>query len=314
MPLNEFFDTVLLVRKVSSKISRNGKAFLQVEVGDKTDNFCFNCFEGGQPFAFFKNLNASFPQVIQIKGQTENYGERLSPRIKEVLAIGPDTQDLWLDKLLEKPQESIEALREELSAYLESIAQESLRATVAQVFEDVGEAFINSVAAVSMHHGYLHGLLEHTVHVTRAAVALLPLYPEINRDLVISGALLHDIGKVLEYRYASIDGIERTTLGRLQGHVVLGYRLVRSAALRHHLESQLLERLEHIVLSHQGEPEWGAAVFPSTPEAVFVSLIDNLDAKLGMVQQQLRKAMPQQPFSDFVPGLQTRLCTLAITE
>jgi 3'-5' exoribonuclease len=165
-----------------------------------------------------------------------------------------------------------------------------------------------------MHHAYWHGLLEHSVHVTRIVHILLPLYPQENKDLAIAGALLHDVGKVLEYRYESIEGIDRTRLGRLEGHVVLGYRLVRSAALRHQLESEWLERLEHILLSHQGELAWGAAVYPSTPEAIFIALADNFDAKMAMVQQQLRKALPQQIFSDFVPGLQTRLMTQPLVD
>ena len=309
LPLNSGFDCVFLVKKLQFKTSKNGNEFLQVEVGDQDDSFTFNCFDGTQPFVFFKQTSAVFPQVVRVKGNTENFGDKFSPRIREVIAV-TDELDKWLDKLIEKPVEAVSKLTEELWLYVNSIQNECLKNTVKQVFDDLGESFISSVAAVSMHHGYIHGLLEHTVHVTRAADVLQKIYPEINRDLVIAGSLLHDVGKVLEYRYESSEGIERTVIGRLQGHVVLGYRLVRGAGLRHKLDLQTLEMLEHIVLSHQGEPEWGAAVYPSTPEAVFVSLVDNLDAKIGMVQQALRKSVPQQVFSDFIPGLQTKLCTI----
>ena len=199
-----------------------------------------------------------------------------------------------------------------MTELVETIQYPALRATVRQVFEELGEQFTNSVAAVSMHHAYIHGLLEHTVHVTRVVQALLPLYAEVDADLAIAGALLHDIGKVLEYQYTATEGIDRTDIGRLQGHVILGYRLTRSAALKNHLNPVWLEQLEHIVLSHQGEPEWGAAVYPATAEAVLVSLADNADARMGMVHQQLKKAVPTQTFSDFVPGLETRLYTKAL--
>ena len=91
--------------------------------------------------------------------------------------------------------------------------------------------------------------------------------------------------------------------GILQGHVVLGYQIVRKAALKARLDPDRLERLEHIVLSHQGEPAWGAAVYAATPEAVFVSMVDNLDARLGMVQRALRQAPENEPFSERLNGL-----------
>jgi 3'-5' exoribonuclease len=152
-----------------------------------------------------------------------------------------------------------------------------------------------------MHHAYRCGLLEHTVHMARACRSLLPLYPEVHADLALAGVLLHDIGKTDEY----VPGLStrRSRAGILQGHVVLGYRHVRKAGIVNKLNPDLLERLEHIILSHQGELEWGAAAMAATPEAVFVSLVDNLDAKMGMVQRALRQATPGDEFSDFLPGL-----------
>jgi 3'-5' exoribonuclease len=95
----------------------------------------------------------------------------------------------------------------------------------------------------------------------------------------------------------------------LQGHVVLGYQLARKAGMKAKLLPDLLERLEHIILSHQGEPEWGAAVYAATPEAVFVSMIDNLDARMGMVQRALRQAVEGDEFSERLPGLNSALLT-----
>ncbi|HEX2101473.1 MAG TPA: HD domain-containing protein, partial [Candidatus Synoicihabitans sp.] len=185
-----------------------------------------------------------------------------------------------------------------------------LRLTVRGVFEEVGDGFRSAPAAISMHHAYRHGLLEHTVHMARAAKALLPLYTEVDPALAISGILVHDVGKVIEYEGAL--GARRSRRGTLQGHVVLGYQLVRKAGLRARLDADRLERLEHIGLSHQGEPEWGAAVYAATPEAVFVSMIDNLDAKMGMVQRALRTAAAGDPFSERLPGLNGPLLTAPI--
>jgi 3'-5' exoribonuclease len=141
--------------------------------------------------------------------------------------------------------------------------------------------------------------------MARAAQALLPLYPEVDADLALAGILLHDVGKTIEYEGAM--ATRRTRRGLLQGHVVLGYQLVRKGGLKARLDAERLERLEHIILSHQGEPEWGAAVYAATPEAVFVSMVDNLDARLGMVQRALRQTPAGEEFSERLPGLSSAL-------
>ena len=184
--------------------------------------------------------------------------------------------------------------------------------TVRGVFEEVGEVFRYCPAAVSMHHAYRHGLLEHTIHMARACRALLPLYTEVDPDLAMAGILLHDTGKTIEYEGTL--ATKRSRRGILQGHVVLGYQLARKHGIKARLDADRLERLEHIILSHQGEPEWGAAVYAATPEAVFVSMVDNLDAKMGMVQRALRQAGDTTEFSERLPGLNTALLTTPLAQ
>lgn len=302
------FTTVVVVRKINKKLSKNGSPFLQIEVGDAVDSLSFNCYEGSDIFNFFQQPTTRFPQIIKIQGIIDFFADKLSPKIKTIQAIDDASYETYLEQLIEKPEESLDALKENLNQLIAQISYPALAATVQQVFKDLGTGFFDSVAAISMHHAYIHGLLEHTVHVGRVVQNLIELYPNVNADIALAGALLHDVGKVLEYHY-SLDGIERTCVGRLQGHVVLGYRLVRSAGLRQKLHPVWLERLEHIILSHQGEPEWGAAVYPSTPEAVLVGLADNLDAKMEMVHHSMKKAIEEMPFSEFIQGLQTRLLT-----
>ncbi len=128
----------------------------------------------------------------------------------------------------------------------------------------------------------------------------------------MAGVLVHDTGKVIEYEGSLAS--KRSRKGILQGHVVLGYQLVRKAGLKAKLDADRLERLEHIVLSHQGEPAWGAAVWAATPEAVFVSMIDNLDAKMGMVQRLLRQADESSEFSERHMGLNSPLLTKPVPQ
>ena len=301
------FTSVLLVRKVTARTAKNESSYLSVELGDRTGAFSFTCFGDSPLFDFFKNLPES--AVVRIEAKTDYYQNRLSPRIsradqltdEELAAPGV------LENLIETTPENPELLWEELQGFVAGLGHAELRATAQAVFEDIGAAFKASPAAIAMHHAYRHGLLEHTVHMARARRALLPLYPEVDPDLALTGILLHDIGKTIEYESTLVT--QRSRKGLLQGHVVLGYQLVRRAGLKVKLAADRLERLEHIILSHQGELEYGAAVMAATPEAVFVSMIDNLDARMGMVQRALRQAGPGDEFSERLPGLNAQLLT-----
>ncbi len=303
------FAAVLLFLRAAARKARNGSDFLVVELGDKTGSFSATCFGDTASFAFFSEQAEG--SVVRIEGQTDRYQGKFSPRLTAVGVLGPEEieQGQWLTKLVVSAQEDAGALWAELQAMVDAIAHEGLRAVTRQVFENIGERFRISPAATAMHHAYRHGLLEHTVHVARVARALLPLYPEVDPSLVLAGALLHDVGKTIEYQGELAATKSRT--GILQGHVVLGYRLVRQAAMKAKptLEPEVLERLEHIILSHQGELEWGAAALACTPEALFVAQCDNFDAKMGMVQQALRNTPVSQEFSDYLPGLRISLLT-----
>lgn len=301
------FASVLLLRRLILKTASNGNAFLSLEFADRTGSFTATLFSDHPHFEGCRVLAEGSP--VRVEGRVEYYQNRLSPRLQSVVCLNEEelAASGALDRLVELPPEDPHEMWREFETFIEAISHDELRLTVRGVLEEVGEAFRTAPAAISMHHAYRHGLLEHTLHMARAARALLPLYREVDHDLALAGILVHDVGKVIEYEGAL--GTRRSRRGVLQGHVVLGYQLVRKAGLKARLDPDRLERLEHIVLSHQGEPEWGAAVYAATPEAVFVSMVDNLDAKLGMVQRALRHANPAEAFSERLPGLNSALLT-----
>jgi len=247
--------------------------------------------------------------VVRVEGRVEFYQGRFSPRLARAVVMDEAALSApgVLDALVETAPEDAEAMWKEFNDCIDAIRHDELRLTVRGVFEEVGAVFRWVPAAVSMHHAYRHGLLEHTLHMARAARALLPHYPQVDADLALAGILLHDTGKCIEYEGTL--ATKRSRKGILQGHVVLGYQLTRKHGMKARLDAERLERLEHIILSHQGEPEWGAAVYAATPEAVFVSMVDNLDARLGMVQRALRQAGDGEEFSERLPGLSSALLT-----
>ncbi len=304
---SDTFASVLLIRRVTTRTAKNGNAYLSVELGDKTGSFSVNVWGDAPAFELFSSLREG--GVVRIEAEVDYYRDAFSPKLFRAESIAPEALagSAVLANLVETAPEDADALWTEFQQHIAAIQHPEIRATVQAVFDDIGEAFRVAPAAVAMHHAYRHGLLEHTTHMARAARALLPLYPEVDADLALAGVLVHDTGKVIEYQGDLVTSKSRR--GLLQGHVVLGYQLVRKAGMKVKLAPDLLERLEHIVLSHQGELEWGAAVIAATPEAVFVAKVDDLDAKMGMVQRLLRHAgeTPAEEFSEKHFGLNSQL-------
>jgi 3'-5' exoribonuclease len=302
------FRSVLVVKRVGTKTASNGNLFLSVELGDRGGSFSCTVFSDNPVHDVLKSAGEGV--VVRVDGKSDSFQGRFSPRLLSASVVSePELSETpgLMDTLVELPPEPAEQLWAELEQFIAAISHDELRLTTRGVFDEIGEAFRVSAAAVAMHHAYRHGLLEHTVHMARACKALLPLYAEVDPSLAMTGILLHDTGKVIEYQGSL--STTRSRKGILQGHVVLGYQLVRKAGLKSKLDAERLERLEHIILSHQGEPEWGAAAYAATPEAVFVSMIDNLDAKMGMVQRALRQSSNEVEFSERLPGLNTSLLT-----
>ncbi len=304
---NRPFTATLLLRRLTVKTASNGNAYLSVELGDRTGSFSATLFADHPQFEELRLLIEG--AALRVEGRIEHYQGRLSPRLGTLQPLDESAlaEPGVLDNLVELAPEDAGPMWTEFESLIDGITHDELRMTTRAVFEEIGEAFRTAPAAMAMHHAYRHGLLEHTLRMARACRVLLPLYPEVDPSLALAGILLHDTGKVIEYEGSLVT--KRSRRGILQGHVVLGYQLVRKAGLKSRLDPDRLERLEHIILSHQGEPAWGAAVYAATPEAVFVSMIDNLDAKMGMVQRALRQSTGADEFSERLPGLNGPLLT-----
>ncbi len=296
------FELVAVLRSIQIRIAKNSSEFLMLDFGDNSGAFSAMCFDSSPAFAHLRD--AQVGDVFEVRATSDFYQGRLSPKIDSVRRLEDcEIAQVYASLAPVSPFDP-EKMRQELEGFIEKISNESLRATVNTAIESTAGRFFTSTAAVKMHHAYMFGLLEHSLRCARMADALLGLYPEVDRDLAMAGVILHDVGKVLEYSQGLAP--DKTRLGVLQGHVVLGYRLVRRAGLKNNLSEDLLERLEHIILSHQGEPEWGAAVKAATPEAIFVSNIDNFDAKMGALEAALAEGD-----SEFVevPALRVKVLT-----
>lgn len=162
---------------------------------------------------------------------------------------------------------------------IDSLTDPDISLLIRSIFNDseTRAKFIDAPAAKAMHGAYLHGLLEHVVRQAELAEAACRCYPQAQRDMVIAGVLLHDIGKIVEFSWNM--NIEYTKFGYLQGHALIGDRLIFDRGRELGISEETALRLSHLILSHHGEKEYGAIVLPQTLEAVILHGVDNLEAK-----------------------------------
>ncbi|MBO6103172.1 MAG: HD domain-containing protein, partial [Opitutales bacterium] len=297
------FRARFILKALHVKTAKNGSEYFLADFSDNTGSISVPVF--ADSLAYIALAGAKAGEGFFAEGVSDFYNGRLSPKIDALTKMTDAELAENLPNLVESSPFDAAEMKAELFEIIDMIPNAKVRETVLYALNDAGDAFFTSTAAIKMHHAYAHGLLEHSLKLAKLAVRLLPIYDFVNPSLALAGAVLHDIGKVLEYSQGL--SAEKTRLGVLQGHVVLGFRIVRKAALKCKLDANLAERLEHIILSHQGELEWGAAALAATPEAVFVSMLDYLDARMGAVYGALRGASGGAEFSELVPALQARI-------
>lgn len=203
---------------------------------------------------------------------------------------------------LHGPARSIDAMEAGLRALLASIQEPHLALLLARIFGDASplwERYRIAPAAKRYHQAYRHGLLEHCLTVAEAVSAVAETFPEIERDVAVTGALLHDIGKLDAYGQDTTS-IDLTDIGRLQGEIALGYYMVRREIEQiERFPKELEWQVLHIVLSHHGSLEHGSPVVPCTREATLVHMIDNLGGKLGSFDRVERDLSPGQRWAAF---------------
>jgi 3'-5' exoribonuclease len=228
---------------------------------------------------------------LRAKVQPTNFGPQLE--IRRIRPIEKSDQQDGFDPLMCRPASRFDPeqmLAEMVSIAKEQIQDESLRQLVLDIFDAHREQILLWPAARKNHHAWLGGFLEHVLNVTRTCVQLADkyadLYPELNppldKDLVIAGAMLHDVGKLRELKLSAATA-DYSASGELIGHILQGRDILRETAIGREIDAEKLLRLEHVIVAHQRLPEWGSPKPPMTPEALIVHYADDLDAKINMM-------------------------------
>lgn len=262
--------------------TQNGKHYIKTFVSDRSAQVTARMWNAT------KEIFAGMPDggFARIRGRIENYQNNLQCIIEQVAPARDGTFELC--DLLAQTSKNINTMWGRIVEILGSIQNRHLSALLQAYLDDekLMEDFRRAPAAMSFHHAYIGGLLEHTLNAIEVADAMVRFYPGLNRDVVIAGIFLHDIAKTWELHYACAFGY--TDGGQLVGHIVKSAMWVEHKAkaaeqlLGEPIPQALIDVIQHIIISHHGVPEFGAIKPPSTPEAIAVHHIENLDAKLMM--------------------------------
>lgn len=270
---------VFALRERTLKERRDGVPFLRLELADRTGEIDGMVWED----ALATNAAIVDAEFVRVRGRVERYQRKNQLNLASVEPVPPDQVNVKFF-LPETPRSRNELWRQ-LDEIRKSVREPYLAKLLGAFFDD--EAFVvafrDAPAAKRFHHAYIGGLLEHTTLVATLAAGLVDRYPELDRDLLIAGALLHDVGKIRELTFRTT--IDYSDEGRLLGHIVIGDRMVtqRMAQIPDFPEP-LAQKLRHLLLSHHGELEYGSPVSIRMAEAFALHFLDNLDAKLNTVK------------------------------
>ena len=284
---------VLVIKKDLKRSARTQGIRLEMDLRDSSGLIKGIVFDDAE--AVGENITEG--KIYEIEGVISTYNkERRIVIDKDSIRV---LEDADIYSYLPHTEEDIDSMWDELVEYIKSVKDKHMHALLKYFFLDdheFAEKFKLAPAAVFYHQNYVGGLLEHTLKVVNISLVLAREYEGIDRDLLLTGALLHDVGKVKEY---SLFPLERTPEGRLLGHIALGYNMVKNKI--DNLRSipgigfpKVMElRILHMILSHHGKLEWGSPVVPMTAEALVLHYADVIDSKMWSVFEKLKEAERQ---------------------
>lgn len=262
--------------------AKTGRSWLQLELSDRTGRI------DGKMWDKFEDAVALFgcDDIVKVQGRAKLYNDQIELTVEQVLPAQDNDYDLA--DFFPHTKEDVDKLYAKLRSAVEKVEDPWIKRLLTSVVEDTGVVpkLKRAPAAMTMHHAFIGGLLEHTVSVIGLMQGVADHYPELDRDLLLAGIVLHDIGKTEELSYAR--GFGYTTEGQLIGHIALGLGLVRKKIdAIPDFPRPLAVLIEHMILSHHGSYEFGSPKLPQCREAIALHYLDDLDSKMAAMRATL---------------------------
>lgn len=291
-----------LCKNRQSLKSRAGKTYLSLKLQDKTGTVDAKVWDLNNDIKSFEEND-----FIKIDANVITYQNDIQLNVRKIRRSMEGEYDPT--DYIPCSEKNIEAMYVELMGYIKTIQSPFVKKLLDIIFrenEDVSKRFKTHSAAKSLHHGYLGGLLEHTLSVTQICDFLAPRYKYVDRDILIASAMLHDVGKVLELSEFPVN--DYTDDGQLLGHLIIGSELIRDTArMIDGFPKELESLLKHCMLSHHGEYEYGSPKLPKTIEAFILHCADNMDAKTKAIEEMLDNSSVQGNWVGYQKMLQRNI-------
>ena len=293
------FEGFLLVRSSDQRVGSNGSKYLDMNLTDRTGEINCKVWDG----------NVAPPPagtVIKVRGLVQEYNGRLQLRVERLRASTAEDQ-VELSLLVPCAPESPEKMRQEIEDTIDGFKSDDLKKLVREMLRLAGDRLAWFPAAQRLHHAERSGLLHHTTGMLRTAEHIIAAYPFLNGDLLRAGVILHDLSKISEMKSDEMGNVsDYTRDGLLIGHLVRGVATLAQAAKNVGVEGEMVVLLEHMIISHHGEPDYGSPRMPMFPEAEVLHWIDLLDARMNEMQGIMERT-PAGAFSEKIWSLDRRL-------
>ena len=276
------FTMFLIVTKSEVKTSVTGKQFLNLELRDKSLALPSKVWDNAEDYS--KKLKEG--TVVKVTGLIEDFKGAMQIKIGKI-SPAKESDDVKPEDFLPKSQRPLSEMFNELDQVIVSIKNPFLNQLIKVILtNDKFEKYSKAPAGKGWHHAYIHGLLEHTLEIIKICELMCSIHPDLKRDLLITGALLHDFGKTEELTFDSV--FEYSDKGKLIGHIMIGaLEVEKAAASIQNFPEDLKDQLIHLILSHQGKLEFASPVEPRTVEAIVLYQADELSAKTNAYKKAI---------------------------
>ena len=294
----KLFDGFFLVLARQMRTTRTNKPYLHLALGDKTGQMEARAWEPGDA-RIAKNFERG--DTVKVRGCVARFDDRCQIKIEQLRLALP--LEVEKSDLLPATTQDVATLWKQLLATAESLANEDLKRLLCAILSDpaIAEAYREAPAARGLHHAWLGGLLEHVVSLLGLAERVAAHYPLLDRDLLMTGVILHDVGKIRELSWTI--GFEYTIEGILLGHIQMGVDLVEKAiAALPDFPDKLRTLVLHMILSHHGKLEFGSPKLPMIPEALALNFVDDFDAKMQAITTEFEKSLREGKAADELTG------------
>jgi 3'-5' exoribonuclease len=295
-------DHYLLLKKSELKVTKHNKEYWAFDLGDQTTTLGCKMWEGFKKF--YSSVNTG--EVVKVEGIIEEYNGTLQINISSVRSLYED-ENISVSDFLPVSKKDFNEMVNEFMLRIDRIGNFHLKTLLKNIFnEDRFSKFSSAPAGKLWHHAYIHGLLEHTLEIIKICDLMSNMHPEINRDILISGAMIHDLGKIEELTFES--SFEYSDKGKLLGHIIIAAIIVNDEINKiHGFPEELKNCLMHLVLAHQGKLEYASPVVPKTLEAITLYQADELSAKVNAYKNALVERSGEGRWTKFISLVSTDL-------